>query len=262
MNIVSFLLFLCVSAHFALGQSASMSAHNIKLGAKNPLKTHIDTHVRAQSAVNVLKAPVKKPELKKAPVKKPELKKAPAKKAPLKKAPAKKAPLKKAPAKKAPLKKAPAKKAPLKKAPAKKPELKKAPAKKPELKKAPLKKAPVKKSPVKKSGLKKAPVKKPELKKAPVKKSGLKKAPVKKPELKKAPVKKILKSSHVSSSSNEDSFGTAEVILSSLASLAVAIFGAHIYTRIKRKSVSPPPAGEEDAPEMVNLLKSEEHINF
>ena len=222
MNIVSFLLFLCVSAHFALGQSASMSAHNIKLGAKNPLKTHIDTHVRAQSAVNVLKAPVKKPELKKAPVKKPELKKAPAKKAPLKKAPAKKAPLKKAPAKK--------------------PELKKAPAKKPELKKAPLKKAPVKKS--------------------PVKKSGLKKAPVKKPELKKAPVKKILKSSHVSSSSNEDSFGTAEVILSSLASLAVAIFGAHIYTRIKRKSVSPPPAGEEDAPEMVNLLKSEEHINF
>ena len=242
MNIVSFLLFLCVSAHFALGQSASMSAHNIKLGAKNPLKTHIDTHVRAQSAVNVLKAPVKKPELKKAPVKKPELKKAPAKKAPLKKAPAKKAPLKKAPAKK--------------------PELKKAPAKKPELKKAPLKKAPVKKSPVKKSGLKKAPVKKPELKKAPVKKSGLKKAPVKKPELKKAPVKKILKSSHVSSSSNEDSFGTAEVILSSLASLAVAIFGAHIYTRIKRKSVSPPPAGEEDAPEMVNLLKSEEHINF
>jgi len=242
MNIVSFLLFLCVSAHFALGQSASMSAHNIKLGAKNPLKTHIDTHVRAQSAVNVLKAPVKKPELKKAPVKKPELKKAPAKKAPLKKAPAKKAPLKKAPAKKAPLKKAPAKKAPLKKAPAKKPELKKAPAKKPELKKAPLKKAPVKKS--------------------PVKKSGLKKAPVKKPELKKAPVKKILKSSHVSSSSNEDSFGTAEVILSSLASLAVAIFGAHIYTRIKRKSVSPPPAGEEDAPEMVNLLKSEEHINF
>ena len=204
MNIVSFLLFLCVSAHFALSQSVTTNAHIMKLGMKNPLKTHMGAHARAQSAVNVLKAPSKKPELKKA-----------------------------APSKKAELKKSPVKKASLKKSSVKKPELKKAPVKKPELKKA--------------------PVKKPELKKA---------APSKKASLKKSPVKKILKSSQASSDSNEETFGAAEVILSSLASLAVAIFGASIYQRIKRKPVPPPPAEKEDVVETDNLLTLDERIHF